>query len=222
MRIGIISCEVFKSELEKLIKDDPDIVYAEFLEFALHVEAQDLVNTIKEKVEALKDKVDAVLICYGYCKVLHGIENKVSVPSVLLQAEDCIGVFLTPHVYAEEKIKNPGTWFMSPYWAKLGVDAVIKELHINEVSLKRNLDPMYLVRMFFDGYTRAMFIDTEIDERDFYEEKAKEFANLFDFQFESRDGTLLMLEKALKQVKELAREQSKKELLVSEKVSEIT
>ena len=142
MRIGIIACEVFKSELEKLIKDDPDIVQAEFLEFALHVEAQDLVYTIKEKVETLKDKVDAVLICYGYCKVLHGIENKVSIPSVLLQAEDCIGVFLTPQVYAKEKIKNPGTWFMSPHWAKMGVDAVIKELHINEVALKRNLDPI--------------------------------------------------------------------------------
>ena len=111
---------------------------------------------------------------------------------------------------------------MSPYWAKLGVDAVIKELHINEVSLKRNLDPMYLVRMFFDGYTRAMFIDTDIDDRDFFEEKAKEFANLFDFQYESRDGTLIMLEKALKQVKDLGREKSKKELVVAEKAAETT
>ena len=41
-------------------------------------------------------KVDAVFLGYAVCQSLKGIVDILPIPSVMLDADDCIGVFLTP------------------------------------------------------------------------------------------------------------------------------
>ena len=56
MKIGIISCETFERNLEPLIKDDPDIVHKEYLEFGLHEYPEELKKAVIDKVNALEGR----------------------------------------------------------------------------------------------------------------------------------------------------------------------
>ena len=94
MRIAVIACDIFQKELDLLIGDDPEVVHKEYLEFALHDHPDDLKAKILEKVGALEGKVDVVFLGYAVCQSLKGIVNELPIPAVMLDADDCIGVFL--------------------------------------------------------------------------------------------------------------------------------
>lgn len=96
MRIGIIACETFERGLEQLIKDDRDIVHKEYLEFGLHEYPEELKKAVIEKVNALEGKVDAVLLGYGICNSLRDVTHQMRVPTVRLEADDCIGALIRP------------------------------------------------------------------------------------------------------------------------------
>ncbi|MDR1954657.1 MAG: DUF1638 domain-containing protein, partial [Candidatus Methanoplasma sp.] len=127
MRIGLISCDIFELEFEMLIKDDPDFVHKEYVEFALHAYPDDMRQTLMDKVNALKGQVDAVLLGYAVCQSLGGFTEAVEVPTVMFEGDDCICVLLTAKEYTREKKICTGTWFSSPGWARAGVDGLIKE-----------------------------------------------------------------------------------------------
>ncbi|MFA6679398.1 MAG: DUF1638 domain-containing protein, partial [Candidatus Methanomethylophilaceae archaeon] len=103
MKIGIVACNILKNEIEFLTKDDPDFVYREYLEFALHENPEAMKRTIIEKVNSLKGCVDAVFLGYGTCQSLEGITNVLEVPTVMLSGADCIDALLGAQEYAAEK-----------------------------------------------------------------------------------------------------------------------
>jgi hypothetical protein len=205
VRIGIIACDIFQKELDLLIGDDPDVVHKEYLEFALHDHPEDLKAKIMDKVNALQGKVDAVFLGYAVCQSLKGIVAELPIPAVMLDADDCIGVFLTPTEYAKEKEKCPGTWFNSPRWAELGIEGANKELHLDCLK-NQGYEPMYFLKLMFDGYERCLFIDTGVPEREKWESLSKEFADQLDLRHECRTCDLRMLEKGLEDAKSRAME----------------
>jgi hypothetical protein len=71
-----------------------------------------------------------VFLGYGYCQSLKGFDEEFDFPVILPQVDDCIALLLTPERYAEEIKKEVGTWFMTPGWAEVGAEMVIKELHL--------------------------------------------------------------------------------------------
>jgi hypothetical protein len=208
-RIGIIACEVLKQEIEMLTRNDPEFVHREYLEFALHVDSAVLRERVMDKVNSLRDKVDAVLLGYAVCQSLKGIVRQLPVPTIMLESDDCIGVLITPEEYEREKRVCTGTWFSSPGWAELGVDGAVKELHL-DVLREQGYDPLYFLKMLFEGYHRCLYIDTGTGERERYERLSREFARRLDLRHESRDADLRVLRKAVDQVKELARHASGK------------
>jgi len=209
MRIGIVACEIFRKEIEKLTEGDPDIAHREYLEFALHLNSAKLKSKVSETVNALKGKVDAVFLGYGICQSLTGITSQLEVPTAMLQADDCIGAFLTPSEYEREKRVCAGTWFLSPGWAELGWDGVVKELRLDLDRLKaRGYDPMYFMRKLFQGYSRCLFIDTGVPEREKYEALSLDFAQKLNLRLDCRSCTLALLKNALRETKELVKRSS--------------
>jgi len=165
MRIGIIACETFERGLETLIKDDPEIVYKEYLEFRLHEFPQELKKAVVEKVNSLEGKVDAVLLGYGICNSLEGITKQMKVPTIQLVGDDCIGVLITPEEYARERKICAGTMYHTPYFAKMNKEwfaRKMKEQMPNFEELEIDLD-WYLGKLF-DGYSRVLFIDDGLGE----------------------------------------------------------
>jgi hypothetical protein len=203
IKIGIVACEILKRELDKLTENDPDIVHKEYLDFGLHTEPEKMKQTVIEKVNALEGKVDAVLLGYAICQSLKGVTKEVKVPTVMLEGDDCIATLLTPAGYAEEKRIATGTWFNSPGWAELGKKGVIRELHLDSM-VDEGYDPMYFLHTIFNGYSRCLFIDTGVGEKDRFEGLSKEFAKDLNLAHHSRTCSLVLFEEALQTTKKLA------------------
>ncbi len=203
-RIGIIACDILKREIELMTKDDPDIVHREYLEFALHIDSAHLKSTVKEKVNSLKGKVDAVFLGYAICQSLRDVTKEVEVPTSMLESDDCIGAFITPSEYEKEKRKCTGTWFSSPGWAELGTEGAIKELHLDSMK-DQGYDPMYFLKMLFEGYSRCLYIYTGVEDEQRFKEKSEGFAMSLNLRHECRSCDMRVLEKALSSAKELGR-----------------
>lgn len=205
MRVGIVACEALKREIDLLTNGDPDIAYKEYLEFGLHIYPQKMKQTIIEKVNSLEGKVDSVFLGYGYCQSLQGVTNSMRIPTVMLEADDCILALLTPPEYFKERAKCTGTWYAIPFFAETGIAKITKELHLDHIKNPK-YDAMWFIRKFFDGYARCLYIDTGIGERERFEALSLEFAQQLNLRHESRDGTLDMLREGLKKAKMLAAE----------------
>ncbi|MDR1691105.1 MAG: DUF1638 domain-containing protein [Candidatus Methanoplasma sp.] len=202
MRIGLVACDILEPEFEYLIKDDPDFVHKEYVEFALHECPEEMRKQLLEKVNALKGKVDAVLLGYAVCQSLGGFTEVVDVPTAMLDGDDCICVLLGAKEYAREKKICTGTWFSSPGWAREGMNGIVKEMHLDSVE---GVDPMFFMDLMFESYERCLYIDTGINEnKEEYLEKSKEFAGQLKLKHDERSCELTMLVDTIKRVKELA------------------
>ena len=210
MRIGIVACETFERGLELLTKDDTDIVHKEYLEFGLHEYPEELKKKVVEKVNALEGKVDAVLLGYGICNSLQNIASSMSVPTVQLEGDDCIGVLITTAEYDRERKACAGTMYHTPYFAKMNrewFERKLREQMPNYEEMGIDLD-WFLSRMF-DGYSRVLFIDDGLDEIARFKEMSKLFADQLHLRHECRAGTFSCLEDGLARTKALAREQAR-------------
>jgi hypothetical protein len=201
--IGIVACEIFKREIESLVAGDPDVTHMEFLEFALHVNADEMRQTVLEKVNSLQGKVNAVFIGYAICQKLSGLPRETTVPSIMLDGDDCISVLLGPVDYAKEKAICTGTWFSTPGWAEQGMRAVIKELHLDSM-VDEGYDPMYFVDIIFQSYGRCLYIDTRVGDSEHYEARSVQFAEQLKLPHSSRLGDLSRLAEGITRTKALA------------------
>ena len=204
MRVGIVACDILKHEIEALTAGDEDIVHREYLEFALHVYPEEMREKVMEAVNRLEGKVDAVLIGYATCQSLGSLDKMVRVPSVMLEGDDCISVLMGPRPYAEAKAECTGTWFSSPGWAQQGMDAVVKELHLDSM-VEEGYSPQFFLDIIFDAYKRCLFIDTGVGDKDELVRMSLDFAQQLKLPHACTVGTLDNIEAALRRVKQLAR-----------------
>lgn len=201
MRLGIVACDVLKNEIEFLTKDDPDFIYREYLEFALHEYPEDMKATIIEKVNSLEGKVDVVLLGYAICNSLERVTDLVNVPTVMLPGVDCIDALLGTEEYNAEKEKCIGTWFSSPGWAEQGVNGLIKEFHLDSVE---GYEPQFFLDMLFESYERCLFIDSGVGNEEYFKEKSEECARTLKLKHDCRKCNLSSIDDAIKKTKELA------------------
>jgi hypothetical protein len=185
MRIAVIACDMIKREIAQLVDNDPDITEVVYLEAALHIHPEKMRDAIVEQIEQVANHVDAVFLGYGYCQSLKGIEDLVSVPTVLPPYDDCIMFLLTPERYQQEMAAEVGTWFMSPGWAEVSAQMVIKELKLDR-ALKYGRDPMEMAKRLFTHYKRGVFFNTGLPEEELapHREKAMQFCDDFGLEFQ--------------------------------------
>ncbi|QLH75584.1 MAG: DUF1638 domain-containing protein [Methanomassiliicoccales archaeon] len=211
-RIAIVACETFKKALEILTEGDRDFVHKEYLEFGLHEWPEDLKRTVIEKVNSLEGKVDAVLLGYGTCNSLRDITSKLKVPTLTFEADDCIGVLLTPAEYDKERKKCAGTMYHTPYFAEMGVEWFEKRMKKEMPNYEElGITTKWFLDQIFAGYSRVLYIDDGLGDRPRCEKLSKDFAREMNLRFESRCGTLELLEAAIARVKEMASKTKKNE-----------
>jgi hypothetical protein len=210
-QIGVVACETFKREIEHLLEgQDDDVAFKEYLEFGLHEHPEELKRAVVEKVNSLKGKVDAVFLGYGICQSLKGITSKMEVPTVMLEEDDCVGVLITSGEYEKERKKCAGTWYATPFFCEKGESWFDKKLskELGEeqaMALEaQGYDTMWFLHQLFDGYSRALFIDTRVGDREYFETLSKKFAGKLNLKHECRDGTLDVLKEGLRRTRELA------------------
>lgn len=116
MNCKIISCGVFKQELEQ-IAPDADI---EFQELGEHAHPDTLRGKLQSRLDAATG-CDAVLLAYGLCgRATDGLTAK-HCPVVLPRSHDCCGILLGSRKRFEEIFKPmPSTPFASVGFAESG------------------------------------------------------------------------------------------------------
>lgn len=207
MRIAVIACDMIKNEIAALVHGDPDITEVVYLEAALHIHPERMRDAIVEQIDALENQVDAVFLGYGYCQSLKGIEELVKVPTILPPYDDCILFMLGPERYREEMDREVGTWFMSPGWAEVSAQMVIKELKLDRAT-RYGRDPMEMAKRLFTHYRRGLFFNTGLAEEQLepYRAKAQQFCDDFGLQFEEgAPASSSVLSEQLERAKLLAR-----------------
>lgn len=200
MKIGVVACNMIKRELDILLANDPDITEVIYLEAALHIYPEKMKQAIIDQINAVKDQVDVIFLGYGFCQSLKGIENEVDIPVVMPQLDDCISILFTPGRYAEETRKEVGTWFMTPGWAEIGAQMVIKELHLDRAA-KYGRDPMEMAKRLFTHYKRGLFIDTGVGGNEYFLGKAQSFCDDFNLKLETTTASSTILKEHLEKCK---------------------
>lgn len=202
MRLGIVACDILKPEIEFLTKNDDDFVVKEYLEFALHANPENMREVIIDTVNKYEGQLDALFLGYAICQSLDGITNVLKVPTVMLKGADCIDALLTTSEYNDEKRKCAGTWFSSPGWAEMGVDGLIKEMHLDSVE---GVDPQYFLDILFKSYSRCLFIDSGVGNTEYYRKKSEDVAKKLKLKHECRTCGLEGISDAIARTKTIAR-----------------
>ncbi len=209
MRVGVIACEIIKQELERVLIDlkwKPEKIL--YLDSALHNTPDKMKTELISRIEQMAPYVDAVFLGYGICQSLKGIEKTVSVPLIHPKADDCICMMLGPDRLSKEIEKQTGTWFMTPGWAEIGLEMVIKELKLDRVR-KYGKDPLEMAKLLFKHYRRTLIIHTGVGNREEIMEKAKEFSRHFDLDVEETDTDMALFRSYVKQARDLSRMKEK-------------
>ncbi len=153
-----------------------------------------------------------MLLAYGTCQSLKDIEKQMIVPTVRLEGDDCVGVLLTQPEYEKERKKCAGTWFAIPYVSEMGAEWFRHKMvaQMGEAAVKQleeqGYDTDWFLHQLFGGYTRALFIDTGVGQREYFEDLTKKFAARLNMRYEARTGTLDVLRRDLERTKALARD----------------
>ena len=203
MRIAILGCDAIRDEIEQVTLDDPDIVHREYLDFGLHLYTDELERKIRERLAAMEGRFDAVFLGYGYCQTLKGMPEKVKVPVVMLEYEDCIAAMLPGDEYRREKGSGGITWFYPAGWAKNGPDGLIKLFKLDSMRAA-GYEPLFFMKIMFHGFTRVLFIDTGAGDVQESEERSKELACMLCMRHDRREGTVQAIKEAVQRTKELA------------------
>ncbi len=200
-----MACECFRKEMDLLTEGDPDIVHKEYLEFGLHSYPQDLKKAVVEHVNALQGKVDAVFLGFGTCNSLKDVTRELVVPTVAIEADDCVGALLTNAEYAREKKVCAGTLFAIPFVSEMGTDYFEKELASKMPNYRElGVDAQWFLDMLFGGYSRVLLVDTGVGDRDGLRSRSRDMADRLRLRYEERQGTLEGLRDCLRSAKDLA------------------
>lgn len=207
MRIAILGCDAIRDEIEQVTMDDPDIVHREYLDFGLHIYTDELLRQIQERLAAMEGQYDAVFLGYGHCQTLKGLPATVNVPLVMLEYEDCISAMLPEGEYHREKRSGGITWFYPSGWARNGTEGLVKLFKLDSLR-DQGYEPVFFLKMMFEGFTRVLFIDTGAGDTASSENQSKELACMLCMKHERREGTLQAISDAMIRTKELARNRS--------------
>ena len=198
MSIAVICCRVLEREVRAVIADTPEITHLEVMEWGLHVHPERLRQALSDRIRDLEEHVDAIVLGYGRCQIIDKLLGHFSIPLLYPAAEDCIGVLLGQERYEKELDREPGTWFLTPGWAELGMEFVFHELQVQHMA-EKGIDPLRVARQMLDGFKRALVIDSGVYEKEALDTKAADIAAEFNLKLENTTGTLEHLRKTVQQ-----------------------
>jgi len=173
MRFKLLACEILRREIDALTKDSPHQIDVEFLPAELHVIGRvRMKNRLSEYLAAVnEDGYDALLLGYALCS--GGIVGLSAgkIPLIVPRAHDCITLFLGSRArYQDYFFANGGTYFMTT-----GYNA-----------LNDGIEMMPF-------YSKLAFIETGIEPDGTYEQRARDIANVRNWEFEKLTGNLSLL-----------------------------
>jgi hypothetical protein len=215
LRLHVISCPVFRRELEVLEEQLQTGATFAYLDMGLHEGAA---GNLRDALQRTIDETDTngrdvIALGYGLCnRGIVGLRSRV-LPMIIPRAHDCIGMLLGgTQCYLAQLETQPGTYFQSAGW--------LENLPVNRALLAQNLplapgvavtraelaarygeeNADYLLEQFADftrHYQRLAFITTPVPKANEWEAAARRMANDKGWKFERVPGDLGWLRRLL-------------------------
>ena len=155
----IISCGVFRKELEKIASELGFPFEVRYLEAGLHVSFDDLGEALKSELETCNCKgYQGIIVLYGAC---HPSIDQILAPykAVLISCQNCIDALVTKQVV--EKVSKRGLYFyLSPGWLDCWRD-VFARLNWNTEDARRQMGCFKGV-IFLDTLNNASEYEDEL------------------------------------------------------------
>ncbi len=136
------------------------------------------------------------MLGYGRCQTLERLSDDFKVPVYYPEGEDCIGVLLGQDRYGKELLQNAGTWFLTPGWARLGMDFIFRELQLQSMA-QRGIEPREAARRALKDFNRTLLIKTGCGDLDRQRVQAQAIAEQFGWRVEEASGSLDALQRCL-------------------------
>jgi hypothetical protein len=196
-RLVVLSCEVFKQEVEIFTKDYPHIVAVEIIQMNLHETPVLLQAALEKKITEVEARhhPDAIALVYGLCgRGLIGVRAQ-TCPVVVARAHDCVTLYLgSKERYLQKQKEEPETYWYTPGWNKTERAPSPEKF----ARLKREFtekfdedDAEFLIGEEMRGlstYKKAAYIDLGIGDSAEHEAYAKKCAEWMGWKFERETG----------------------------------
>lgn len=206
MRLKLISCEVFKREIDTLARKTPHRIEAEFLPLRMHDRGgKAMSREIQARIDAADVLTyDAILLGYALCG--NGVIGlrAANMSLVVPRAHDCIALLMgSRHDFQRYFETHSGVFYRSPGWIEHG--AGDDSLHGSQIAfgLNSNLDVLlekygeengrYIYEQMTSSlrhYTQLTYIRTGVEPDGEFEAQARVEASERKWSFETYMGNL--------------------------------
>ena len=199
-----LTCEALARSIYASAAGSPNTITVRLFRQGLHNTPKNLRSTLQAEIEQVEPgQYDAILLAYGICGTSTVGLTSNHTPLVIPRAHDCITLYLgSHHRYEQEFMRHPGTyWYSVDYIERNdeGASVALGAARIEEQEAqyeewvekfgKESADHLLeTMRSWSQHYTRAVFIDTGLGEKEPFEQIARAKAEKEGWVFERIQG----------------------------------
>ena len=194
MRLLVIACSVLKNEF---LAANSNGAHIEFLEQGLHQIPDKMSLVIQEKIDAVTNGFDYIVLGYGLCgNGTLGVKAR-DIPVIIPKAHDCITYWLgSLERQQQEHNKAPASYYLTKGWVE---EARAPKATFDEYEQQYGTETAtWLIREMFKHYSRLALIDTGAYDPDQYRLYARENADFLGVRYEEIKGSLALFDKLLR------------------------
>lgn len=181
MNTKILSCSIFKNEIEYMIKNGDIDLQVDFINSMLHIYPEKLQIVVENYVE--KNIDEKIIIAYGDCyPYMLDLEKNRNI--VRTQGINCCEIIMGRELY--RKLRGEGAFFLMPEWAERWQEVIESHLGLNPENAK------YLMKEF---HTKLIYLDTGLKEIPY--EKLKSMSEYVGLPYEVLTISLLHLKESI-------------------------
>lgn len=194
--VRVISCKVFRHELDYICNITSKTTDSVFLNQDLHQQPDDLKQCIQDSIaEAEKAGFRTIVLLFGYCG--GALEGLVSTKARLVvpRAHDCIPLLLGEQVDRTSH-DEVDTFYLSGGWLDYASDPYKKYLEL--VDKYDEETAQWCVREMMKAYSKLVLISSEICPAHHYRDAAHRFAEFFGLSYREKNGSLSWINSLIK------------------------
>ncbi len=187
----VIACPTVIEEMQPLL---PSGVKTRVLDFGLHVNPDNLRQTLQQAIDAASDEAGTIILGYGLCA--NAVVGLTAAKSTLVvpRVDDCIAIFLgSTTAYREQSQKEPGTYYLTKGWIEVSDTPFEEHQRLIEKYGQTRADRM--MGLMLKNYTRLAYIDTGRTNQKHYQQYARRTAEQFNLRYEEIPGSRALVRK---------------------------
>ena len=189
----IIACATVIEEVLPLL---PAGMQYEVLDFGLHLQPENLHDTLQAAIDRASAEADTIILGYGLCSMAVVGLTPTNATLVVPRVDDCIAIFLgSGAAYQAQASQEPGTYYLTKGWIEVSDTPFEEYKRLIERYGQKRADRM--MQLMLKNYTRLAFIDTGQYDQERYRDYARRTANQFGLRYEEISGSNALLKKMI-------------------------